>query len=619
MKKTIFFLLVLFLGTQLYGQQNNPVQDSTQLYKKIETYSKKSKFTKLLHKWAFRSTEKKVKRTTNPKPNYGLYNGKIIRNIIIESNDPFGFSVSDTTKAPKTWLERTGNNIHIKSKKMAIRKFLLLKEKQPLDTFLVAESARLLRAQNYIREVNITPRFVPHSKDSIDVIITTLDSWSLIPKAAFSSSKTKLGIRERNILGTGHQFSLDYSKQFGSGNNGFETSYTVPNFKNTFVSGTIHYKIDFDKHYDKTVSLDRSFYSSLTRWAGGALLQERFLGRFFPDDSLGFINEDLRFVTQDYWGGHSFRIFEGNTERERSTNLIVSARALLVNYREYPGIEYDNINFFSDERLYMMSTGIASRQFVEDSYIFKDGITEDVPVGVVYAITGGVQRKNQLNRKYLGAQIFYANYFKWGFFGTNCEVGSFFNGSKTEQTAYSLNVTYFSNLWTLGTEWKMRQFIKPQVILGTNRLNSVGDRLSLNENPDFSGVYSNLDRGKVGNITGFDSPAIGTQKYVLALQTQFYSPWDFWGFRLNPFINITSGMLTGGENSYGTKKLYSSVSIGCIMRNDYLVFDSFQLSFSYYPQIPGQGDNIFKTNAFANDDFGFQDFQIGKPETVLYK
>lgn len=604
---------------QVYGQQKKPVQDSTQLYKKIETYSQKSKFTKLLHKWVFRSTEKESKRVTKVRKNYKPYEGKIIRNIIIDSKDPFGHSVTDTTQAPNSWLERTGNKIHIKSKNLAIRNFLLLKEGQRLDTFLIAESARLLRAQNYIREVSIQPKFVSTSKDSIDVIISTLDAWSLIPKAELSTSQTKLGIRERNIMGTGHQLGIDYSKRLQDGNNAFDGSYTVPNFKNTFIRGIIRYKIDYDNHYEKSVGVERKFYSPLTRWAGGIHLEERFLERFFPDDSLGIIDKDLKFISQDYWGGHSFRIFKGNTERERTTNLIVSARLLFVNYKEHPDRNYDKIHYFSNENLFLLSTGIASRQFLEDSYIFKDGITEDVPVGIVYSVTGGIQNKNHLNRMYLGAQVFYANYFKWGFFSTNCEVGSFFNGSKTEQTAYSFSFSYFSNLWTLGGEWKMRQFIKPQFILGTNRKNSVGDRLSLNENPDFNGVYSHLDRDKTANIPGFESPNVGTQKYVLALQTQFYSPWEFLGFRLNPFVNITMGMLRGKESSIGTNNLYSSIGLGCIIRNDYLVFDSFQLSLSYYPQIPGQGDNIFKTNAFANDDFGFQDFQIGKPETVLYK
>lgn len=622
LKKSLFFCFILCLGSQLYGQQNEPEQDSTDIYNRIETYSEKRKFTKLIHKWVFRPSEKKDEHTssdTRVKSNYSQYTGKIVRNIIIDTKDPFGYSITDTTRAPNKWIERTGNILHIKSKEMAIRNFLLLKENKPLDTFLIAESTRLLRKQSYIREVKISPKSIPNSKDSIDIVITTLDSWSLIPKGSYSKSETSIGLRERNIIGTGHEMNVRYSKRRDDGHDAYDASYTVPNFKNTFISGTVKYTTDFEHHYEKTVSVDRPFYSPLTRWAGGVFLQERFLDKIFPDDSLTIITQDLRFITQDYWGGHSFRILKGNSEVERSTNLIISGRTLIVNYKQQPQFKYDSINYFSNEKFFMLSTGISSRKFIEDSFIFKDGITEDVPVGLVYSLTGGIQNKNHINRLYLGAKVFYGNYFDWGFMSTKCEAGSFFDGFKTEQTAYSLNVSYFSNLLYLGGQWKIRQFIKPEIILGVNRLNSVGDRLSLNDAPIFSDAYYNSEVDENGSIEGFNSTAIGTQKYVLALQTQFYSPWEFWGFRLNPFLNITTGMLTGGENSFGTNKFYTSVGVGCVIRNDYLVFDSFQFSLTYYPQIPGQGDNIFKTNSLTNDDFGFQDFEIGKPQPVLYK
>lgn len=619
LKKTLLFLMVLCLGSQLYGQQKKPVQDSTDIYKKIETYSEKRNYTKILHKWFFKSTKQQKTEVVKEKPTYERFEGKIIRHIIIESKDPFGYSVTDTTMTPKSWLERTGNSVHIKSKEMAIRNFLLLKENKPLDTFLIAESARLLRKQNFIREVNISPRLTANSKDSVDITITTLDSWSLIPKGSYSGSETSIGFRERNILGTGHEVSFRYSRHREDGNDAFDASYTVPNFKNTFISSTIKYSSDFDEYYGKSISVDRAFYSPLTRWAGGIFLEERFLGRYFPDDSLTMIIQNIRYFTQDYWGGHSFSISKGSSEKERSTNLFVSARALNVDYNEKPKVEYDSIDYFSDERFYLASTGVTTRRFVKDSYIFRDGTTEDVPIGIVYSITGGVQHKNYKDRLYLGGQISYGSYFKLGFISTNFEVGSFFNGAKTEQTAYSFNVTYFSRLLHLSGQWKMRQFIKPQFIIGVNRQNSVGDRLTLNDDPGFVGVYDSTNIDENGSIDGFDSTALGTQKYVLALQTQFYSPMEFWGFRLNPFINITMGMLTGGETSYGTDKLYSSIGVGCIVRNDYLVFDSFQFSLTYYPQIPGQGNNIFKTNAFTNDDIGFQDLEIGKPSPVLYK
>ncbi len=609
------------LSMQFYGQQKNVVKDSTQLYKKIEDYSEKRKFTKMIHKWVFRSSINKPDYNKERiQPNYQQYSGKIVRNIIIDTKDPFGFSFTDSTRIPDKWVERAGNTIHIKSKELAIRNFLLLKENQPLDTFLIAESTRLIRSQNYIREVEIIPKEIPHSKDSVDIVITSLDSWSLIPEATFSAKQTKLRFRERNFAGLGHLTKVGYSKRLTDGNTGFEATYSVPNFKNTFIGATGYYTIDYEGFYEKSISIDRPFYSPLTRWAGGIFLEDRYLGRLFPNDTLDFVSQDIKYTAQDYWVGRAFRIFPGNSERERTTNLIISTRALLVDYRETPSEEYDAIDYFSDEAFFLTSIGIASRQFIEDRYIFQDGVTEDVPVGVVYSLTGGIQRKKEIRRNYLGAKVSYGNYFKWGFMSANLEAGTFFKDSKTQQTAYSFQASYFSNLLLLGDKWKMRQFVKPQVIIGTNRLDSSVDRLSLNQDPYFNGVdgitYFNQ---RNGTIRGFESQMYGTRKYVLSLQSQFYSPWEWYGFRVNPFLNMTFGILVDKEKIFENNKLYSSFVVGCIVRNDYFVFDSFQLSLAFYPKMPGQGEGIFKSNAYETDDFGFQDFQIAKPRTVIYE
>lgn len=645
LKNIIIVLLVLGFGAKCFGQDKKVVRDSTiqyntvkdsiaqdslNMYKNIKNYSQRSKVTKILHKWIFR---RKKHKSHNKKPqdlpDYGPYAGKIVRNIIIESKDPFGHSVIDSTTKPRNWLERAGNTIHVKSKRMAIQKFLLFKKNQQLDTLLIQETARLLRNQNYIREVRIVPRSTEHSTDSIDLVVKVLDSWSLLPKVSLSSSHSRFGLQERNFIGMGHRVNLKYSKRFSDGNTGFESVYKIPNIKNSFVDFTGKYSRDFDHFYDKFLSVQREFYSPLTRWAGGAFVQERYLERPFPKDSLAFTDQDFKYLYQDYWGGRAFTLFEGNSKEERTTNLILSLRTFFLNYKESPSIEYDSINYFSNERFYLARIGVASRQYVRDHYIFRDGETEDVPVGTVYSITSGVQRKNHQNRLYLGFRVAYGNYYNWGFLSGDFEMGSFFKGPHTEQTTISFQANYFSPLLPLGGGWKMRQFVKPQLVIGLNRLNSVADRLGLNENPYFKGVnsseyvnYGNKHKYinyRNGSIRGFGSPANGTRKYVLDLQTQFYSPWKLLGFRLNPFLHVSLDMLADSGNSYGSNKMYSSFGLGLIIRNDYLVLDSFQLSLAYFPSMPGEGSSIIKTNSFKNDDFGFQDFRVGEPHPVIYE
>jgi hypothetical protein len=276
---------------------------------------------------------------------------------------------------------------------------------------------------------------------------------------------------------------------------------------------------------------------------------------------------------------------------------------LNINYLESPIIAYDPVDFYSSEKLFLSGIGITSRKFIQDKYIFRNGIIEDVPIGKVYGITGGYQYKNHKGRFYFGGQASFGNYYDWGFLSTNFEIGTFFDKSSTSQTTFSFQANYFTHPIELG-KWKLRQFIKPQIIIGLNRLNVIGDQLTINEN------YG---------IQGFNSAVYGTKKMMLTLQTQAYSPWDLWGFRLNPYFNYSIALLGNDQIGLLDSKAYSKIGIGLIINNDFLVFSSFQLSLSYYPSIPGSGQNIFKTNAFETSDFGFQDFELAKPRTVIFK
>jgi hypothetical protein len=82
---------------------------------------------------------------------------------------------------------------------------------------------------------------------------------------------------------------------------------------------------------------------------------------------------------------------------------------------------------------------------------------------------------------------------------------------------------------------------------------------------------------------------------------------------------MTFGLLGNEGNKVVDNRLYSKFSVGMLINNDYLVFNSFQISFSYYPSVPYDGTNIFKSNSFKNDDLVLPDYQIGQPVIVPFK
>jgi hypothetical protein len=131
------------------------------------------------------------------------------------------------------------------------------------------------------------------------------------------------------------------------------------------------------------------------------------------------------------------------------------------------------------------------------------------------------------------------------------------------------------------------------------------DRLTLNEDDGLSGFRS--------------SELTGASRLLLTLQTQSYAPWDFIGFRFGPFVSYSMGMLGNERMDFTNSKLYSQLGVGVLIKNEHLVMNAFQISISFYPKIPGLGENIFRINSFSSGDFGFQEFEIGKPGPVLFR
>jgi hypothetical protein len=80
----------------------------------------------------------------------------------------------------------------------------------------------------------------------------------------------------------------------------------------------------------------------------------------------------------------------------------------------------------------------------------------------------------------------------------------------------------FYKLMEVGN-WKIQAIYQTPSHIGSNRQNSIGDRLTINEN------YG---------IQGFNSAYMET-KNDNDLQTQGYAPKDIWGFRMNPYLNYS--------------------------------------------------------------------------------
>ncbi len=602
----VFFLIADFAS----AQQDSVKKDSTQLYRNIESYSKRSKFNGFMYRLIFKPVtpdsknkvvSRKVYKKLIQKP-YSTFEGKIIRNINVVTLDPFGYSTTDTAVRKQNFLYKAGNGMHIKTHGITIRNLLLIHRNQPFNSFLVKESERLIRNQKYVHEVSFSVVASGQKSDSVDIFIRELDNWSIIPDGSISASRISAGLTDKNFLGTGHEFQNAFSRSFTRGISSFNTEYFVPNFRNSYISGKLHLGIDGYGNFSRGFDVDRPFFSPLAKWAAGISFTSQTRKDSLQDINAVYFPVSMKFRAQDYWAGKALQLFKGSTEDVLVTNLILAARYLNIKYFEKPSEFLDPFHNYSNETFYLAAVGISTRRYVQDKYIFKYGVIEDVPVGSVYSLTAGYQAKNNSGRLYLGMRVYFGNYNEWGYLSSNFEYGTFFRGSHSEQGVLTVGVNYFTGLFEIG-KWKFRQFVKPQMTIGINRFSS--DSLTLND--------------KYG-LDGFNSPALsGTNRFLFTLQTQSYAPWNIFGFRLGPYLTYSLGMLSDALTGFKKSKVYSQIGLGVLIKNENLVFNTFQISISFYPLIPGTGQDVFKMNSFRTTDFGFRDFEITKPAGMVYK
>jgi hypothetical protein len=77
-------------------------------------------------------------------------------------------------------------------------------------------------------------------------------------------------------------------------------------------------------------------------------------------------------------------------------------------------------------------------------------------------------------------------------------------------------------------------------------------------------------------------------------------------------IGNTPGALSGSP-------VYQAYGIGLLIRNEYLVINTIQISLSYYPIVPGKSPDQFQFNPGSISDVKFTDFSLSKPDFLGYQ
>ncbi|PJJ64559.1 BamA/TamA family outer membrane protein [Chryseobacterium geocarposphaerae] len=591
-------ILVLFLS---YFSCFNAQEKKDSLYYKIEEFSDKRKVTKFFHRFIFRrEADSASVKTTTEKLLQETYNGRHIRTIRIQTIDPFGYGSEDKKEKSK-WYDWFTNHLHANTKVSTVNNYLLFKEGEEYNAQKIYESERLLRTMPFINRVNISISDSTSSKDSIDVVVKVLDSWSLKPRLSYSGSKIGLGLTEENVLGLGHEFDFLYRNDSKEKQNYLLGSYTAYNLFGSYINAQILGERDFSKNERINFNVTRDFFSPLTKWAGGLSFEYFMRNVLLPTESeTTFPEAQIKVYSQDLWGGYQIPVSSDPSEKV-SSNIAFIGRFQNYQYKDSPDI--DQFQYFRSYSSFLMSVGYIQRKFSVQKNIFQYDLPEDIAYGNSVNITAGALSRSKDVIPYAGVSASYGDFTNIGYFTVKAQFGRFFNENKQNRESFRLDGTYFSHLM----DWKFakaRHFFSPTLALGNPEYNySYKDRINLSSADEFP-VYT--------------ADYIGTKKLVLRYQLQLFINKTWKNFHFSPYLTTAVGWLGMPDDKLLRTTMNTKIGVGVLINNPFLVFNRIQVSFMYYPRVPFDNNSVFDFNSNRNNLLPMNSFGADIPRFVNF-
>ncbi|WP_201979069.1 BamA/TamA family outer membrane protein [Hymenobacter rubidus] len=551
---------------------------------------------------------------------FDRHNFKIVRRINIRTLDAFGYSLTDSTRQPRSFWEKSGNALHLKTARSRIRQVLLFRPGQPLEPQALTESERLLRQTPEILDARVLVNEATTTRDSVDIVVLTTDVFSVTAGVEVGSATSALvTLGDQNFLGQGHQVENAYRYGIVHAPDGgtpqtwsYEGSYTAP-FRN-FLYAQGRYRNDYN-YRSGGVSLQRDFYSPSVRYAGAINLnsysQNIVLAPPTPGEPYDYY--PLHYNIQDAWVGRSLRLRSYDLGYENPGRVIVSARVIRTDYSAIPHPDASKLpdyhNEYNDDVVLLGTVGYSVRRYYKDRYLFGFGRTEDIPTGTLISFTAGYDMNSVVPRRYADIRFAAAGFStRTGYLYGALDLGAYqkLNTERDwEQGLLSSELTTFTKLYHFGN-WQYRHFFSSKATIGFDR--RPGELLQ--------GITDN--RG----LRGFSpaAPILATSRFVLNYETTLFTPLSLLGFRLAG-IAFADAAWVGDQPRGGTPfqdAPYTGFGLGVRFRNEFTALRTFQLLIGYYPRgiSAPNGLRMFET---SRETVTFTDFGLGAPGTGQYQ
>jgi hypothetical protein len=292
----------------------------------------------------------------------------------------------------------------------------------------------------------------------------------------------------------------------------------------------------------------------------------------------------------------------GPSEFRRRTNIVTAARVNRSNFTTRPLVTPDSNRVFTNNLIYLFSTGIINRRFYRDHYISRFGPTEDVPIGGMVSLTGGYEINEFTKRYYYGLDGVYSRRIKnLGYLSLHSAAGGFFNEGRWEQNAYLFDILYHSRLVSFNS-WSMRFFLQNKYLIGNNRY-------------DTEQIFLDNDNG----LRGYDRFSLhGISKGLLNLETRIFTPFVPLGFSIGFKLFSDLGIIANRGEELFNSRIYQSYGAGLRISNESISRAQFDVALIYRPFTPLKQNGSFAIIFSSSISLGSRSFNFDKPSIINY-
>jgi len=537
---------------------------SKKIYDTLFTRAKSNKWKYQLYHLFFMpngNIARNPKKEKSSTQEYSKYTGRVIRSIKFFELDPFTPIAKDKLLTPESSSASFLHKIHKTTRTKTIRYNLFFSEGDVVNPDILADNERYLRQLPSIHDVHFI--LYPAGNNQVDVVIITKDVFPIGAEYQYYNPKQgNILVFDNNIMGRGQKFSINIPYDFNVDHpvgSGF--GYEVNNIGKSFINGKVNLQYTF-KNQSAILSLQRPFINTYAKHAGGLTSSLIYKHATLNHDT---VEVPLKYFYNDLWYGHSFLLNKSRRER-----IVFSGRYIQNNVMQRPQLGEQEYYQYQRYQLLLAKLSYSKDQYFKTRLIYNYGTTEDIPEGMLFSLTGGYEINEYGNRYYGGLEISTGKYFnRFGYLNSGIKVGGFMPRDVVNAGIFSARTNYFSRLVSIG-RYYYRQFVDINFTTGINRYSE--ERLTINDRYGIRGLRSD-------SLTGIRRLAIKTEAVA-------FSPYYLYGFRFVFFAFADLGVIDFGNILFTDNRLYSGLGLGIRIRNENLVFSTFQIRLAYYPVLP---------------------------------